>query len=583
MADNLKQLTQDVAAAINPAGAPGSILAVNHKSVLTQAIEKAGKYTGLPFVAKLQSTNGIIMPGTFVWNGNAMNQNGDFIITVSKYTSDMNDLGHYLSLLAEGTLIHFKDFVGRSVILKYKSHSADVDEISNDIFNILVSAVPDNTNYTYQLGEEEICIIEFFIKSNSSSLFRDVVLPTPQIAKRRINLGINPNPNPKSTTGPDFGWRAELDGITPRVYSYNDLNLVEFPENYYKEQFYIYFNSFGDRDWLNLPDLRLELCMVKNGKGAKKTSNITTTTLLEKSRNGNKDNYSNAIVHPANTSEIQPNIKITKYSGGNAGLNGVYSTNKYLFPTEWRLDKNNYKFSEDSVLGNGLNRLSNPNITIELDVRNFFKKFVTNPHDFVGLTYPHDLTQPNGSVIDVKNLGRIGFNGKYFKRNPVLFFRLSAGVVGSEIVGFNNKYIFLYGNMSTFAIYQDENIFISLGTGVEFSFQYNGINLINQIISIINNDYSDYKAYKNRAGDLIIFKKQYQEIQEDPYITNLESNETLHPDILRLASEETFYKERVYSDLSLPVYISLKLRKFFDDFNTYKYYIYGHKTTIGSK
>lgn len=176
MADNLKQLSQDVANAINPAGAPGSILAVNHKSVLTQAIEKSGKYTGLPFVAKLQSANGIIMPGTFVWNGNAMNQNGDFIITVSRYTSDMNDVGHYLSLLAEGTLIHFKDFVGRSVILKYKSHVPDIDEISNDVFNISVSAAPENTNYTYQANESEVCMIEFFGIASVKDYFQGVEL-----------------------------------------------------------------------------------------------------------------------------------------------------------------------------------------------------------------------------------------------------------------------------------------------------------------------------------------------------------------------------------------------------------------------
>ena len=174
MADNLKQLSQDVANAINPAGAPGSILAVNHKSVLTQAIEKSGKYTGLPFKARLKSAAGIIMPGTFVWNGNAMNNTNDFVISVSKYTSDMNDVGHYLSLLAEGTLIHFKDFVGRSVILKYKSHSADVDEISNDIFNIFVSGVPENTNYTYQAGEEEICMIEFFGTASAKDYFQGV-------------------------------------------------------------------------------------------------------------------------------------------------------------------------------------------------------------------------------------------------------------------------------------------------------------------------------------------------------------------------------------------------------------------------
>lgn len=174
MADNLKQLTQDVGVAINPAGAPGSILAVNHKSVLRQVIEKAGKYTGLPFVAKLQSANGIIMPGTFVWNGNAMNESGDFIITVSKYTSDMNDVGHYLSLLAEGTLIHFKDFVGRSVILKYKSHAPDIDGISNEVFNIFVSAAPENTNYTYQANESEVCMIEFFGTASAKDYFQGV-------------------------------------------------------------------------------------------------------------------------------------------------------------------------------------------------------------------------------------------------------------------------------------------------------------------------------------------------------------------------------------------------------------------------
>lgn len=171
MSDNLKQLQRDVAVAINPTGPPSSILAENHKNVLLQAIAKSGKYTGFPFVAKLESDAGIIPNGTLVFNGNAFNEDSDFTLSLSKFSADMNDIGHYLLLLSTNSIIHFKDFVGRSAIFSFKSYLPDVDDAGNPIYNIVVTGKIDNSNYVYQVAEQEICMIEFFNKSQAGEDF----------------------------------------------------------------------------------------------------------------------------------------------------------------------------------------------------------------------------------------------------------------------------------------------------------------------------------------------------------------------------------------------------------------------------
>jgi len=162
MADNFKQLKSNLDQAIDPAAAVGAILAQDHNNVFTEFINKSGKYTGAPFLSKKEAINGIVPTGTLVWNNNAFNNTNDFVITVAKKTLDTNDIGRILDTLGEGALIHFKDFVGRSTYLQYKSHLADTDAVDGDVYNIIVTGFADNPNYAYQPNESELCIISFY-------------------------------------------------------------------------------------------------------------------------------------------------------------------------------------------------------------------------------------------------------------------------------------------------------------------------------------------------------------------------------------------------------------------------------------
>ena len=418
----------------------------------------------------------------------------------------------------------------------------------------------------------------------------DVTLPVPQIAKRAIPLGINPNPNPKAPeTG--RGWRFEIDGITPRRYNIDDLSLVEYPDGYYKEQFDIYFNSFGDREWLNLPDKRLELCMVRNGK--KKSKKITlTTTLLDESYRGNKKRYTNAIVHPANTSVTNLNISNTIYSGG-------YSENP--MQTEWKLNENDLMFTQDGIDQSGLNRLNNPNITIELDIRNFFRNRTLSSTE-----YPIDMSN---AIIAVKGLGIITSttinqiymgtsnnftNGEpaFHKRNPTLFFRLSAGDPKTAKLGSSAKYVFDFN--STIAT-EGQTVNIDLGYGNTIDNLVVGPgNFIDQFHQVVNDAYSNkYRCKfltKTSSSGILIEKlvnsnNLYEPDPFAPTITNVDTEIITTPFQTRAADPATFYQKRLFSDLSQPVKIKLKIDNFFVDYDDptsgYTPFTYGHKTTIG--
>lgn len=163
MADNLKLTQQNIDAAINPSAPIGGIKAVYHNAVLKEVLNKVGRYTGLPFLAQdTEDPGGIIPTGTFVWGNNPMNQTTPFVVRVSKQTADTNDVGTLLNTVLNGSTIRFKDYVGRSVYLLYQSHIATVDGIGNDVYDITVIGVAENINYTYQPGEKEVCIIEFY-------------------------------------------------------------------------------------------------------------------------------------------------------------------------------------------------------------------------------------------------------------------------------------------------------------------------------------------------------------------------------------------------------------------------------------
>lgn len=164
MADNFNILEQTVDDKITNSGGPGSILASDHNEILKEFIQKSGKYTGSPYKARKEPTGGIVPVGTFFWNNNAMNNTSDFVITVSKTTADLNDLGLQLNRMSSGDLIHFKDYSGRSVYLIYKSHVAGTDASLPpplDTYEITVAGLAENVNYTYQSSDDEISVMEF--------------------------------------------------------------------------------------------------------------------------------------------------------------------------------------------------------------------------------------------------------------------------------------------------------------------------------------------------------------------------------------------------------------------------------------
>lgn len=154
--DNLKAIEQKVDLDINPAGLPGSILAQNHNDILKEVLLKLGKYVGSPYLANKVIT--VFTTGLMSWESNAMNNTSNFTIKVAKLTLDLNDFGETLNRTNIGSLMRFKDYIGRSVDLIFQSYVADVDGSANPIYVITVKGVTQNTNYTYQDAEIEPCV-----------------------------------------------------------------------------------------------------------------------------------------------------------------------------------------------------------------------------------------------------------------------------------------------------------------------------------------------------------------------------------------------------------------------------------------
>lgn len=154
--DNLKAIEQKVDTDIDPNGAPGSILALNHNDILKDVLLKLGKYVGSPYLANKVIT--VFTTGLMSWESNAMNNTSNFTIKVAKLTLDLNDFGETLNRTNIGSLMRFKDYIGRSVDLIFQSYVADVDGSANPIYVITVKGVTQNTNYTYQDAEIEPCV-----------------------------------------------------------------------------------------------------------------------------------------------------------------------------------------------------------------------------------------------------------------------------------------------------------------------------------------------------------------------------------------------------------------------------------------
>lgn len=163
MANNLTDLKDLVEQTLDENGAPGSILALDHKNFVKQMIDNLGKYQGLFYDATLNGNAGVIPSGVLSWNNNAMNQSGNyFTIKLSELTKDGNKTLVFLNTLSVGDIIRVKDEIGRSCYYKYQKHGEGVDAGGNPCWNLLITSFTDNLNYTYQPNELRNLSIEFY-------------------------------------------------------------------------------------------------------------------------------------------------------------------------------------------------------------------------------------------------------------------------------------------------------------------------------------------------------------------------------------------------------------------------------------
>lgn len=391
----------------------------------------------------------------------------------------------------------------------------------------------------------------------------------------------------------DGNIRAKLDEYTPRNKSYIQVNNTLYPENYYKEKFDIYFNSYGDRPWLKYPDKRVELIIVKNK--SKKSPNGPGS--LEGTL---KDSATNSLVHPSNASATNINNPNGIFSGGDGGrirdLGPIenITDDYFLYPTEFTIDENSDSFGWEGFRKR--NKLNNPNITVTLDIRKYFRdktlESIMAPPTFKYPVQLYDsLTATELTRVKVRGNGDIRWNGtheKAYRRNLIIYFRLSAGVPNSlDTVGKAAKYTIIITNDVL-----GDTVDIDFGNG------YTGT----------------YTNTENPQGDLETlaqslvgnFKIQTQYLTHGDVpktILTFRANKYI-PDFMPVASNATgllecemrkktnsllpnvLYKKRIYSDLSLPIYICPRIEKFYEtapNIDSYQCLVYGHRVSMGHK
>lgn len=162
MSDNLKLLIDQVNDVIDPTADIGDILASEHNVLEKNVIAMLGRYSGFPFLAKRSPTDGKVPAGNLYWNGNAMNKNNaDFFISISDLTVDANKFGRIIALMTENDIVKIKDFIGRSVTLKFISSTEMTDPDGLKYHDVLVRGFAENTIYAYQPSDDWPCILEF--------------------------------------------------------------------------------------------------------------------------------------------------------------------------------------------------------------------------------------------------------------------------------------------------------------------------------------------------------------------------------------------------------------------------------------
>lgn len=171
MSDNLKLIYDKITTDIDPAGAPDSIKAEDHRDIEHSMVLSLGKYSGFVYKA---IASGTPPDGSFSWENTPMNTLTDFTVKFNEFTSDGTRMLEVFNIMKKGDLIKFKDFLGRTALLIYQS-STGLVEGGEKIYNVVVKGIDSNPTYAYNGTDSFDCVFDFLMKgaNNTSDLVND--------------------------------------------------------------------------------------------------------------------------------------------------------------------------------------------------------------------------------------------------------------------------------------------------------------------------------------------------------------------------------------------------------------------------
>lgn len=172
--DNLYQLKEEKDAVHDPNGGVQSITVEEVNAYEGHKIDKLGRYTGLPFIARRAfETEDVVSPGTVYWNGNALNKSENFVLIFGQVTQDGYSFKRIIEKTAANDMLKIKDFAGRTTTLNIVSYEELNDGEGNPYQAVTVVGFPENSDYVYSVDDAVPCMVEIITKSATVSPLTD--------------------------------------------------------------------------------------------------------------------------------------------------------------------------------------------------------------------------------------------------------------------------------------------------------------------------------------------------------------------------------------------------------------------------
>lgn len=168
MADNLNLIKEKVDEKIVNTRGLGAIKALEHNDILTDVLNKCGKYIGLFYKAKL--TNTAIAVGQMSWENNAMDAS-DFQIVVAELDESGIDIGLFLNSAVGTSYLKIKDQSGRNALYQFVQIAKE-----GATYRINLKSIQSNPSYSYTAIEEHMCAIELYLNISNIIPFGQLII-----------------------------------------------------------------------------------------------------------------------------------------------------------------------------------------------------------------------------------------------------------------------------------------------------------------------------------------------------------------------------------------------------------------------